>query len=286
MIEITDAEFSLLKDYLFNTSGIAVPADKRYLFVTRLSDFLGEIGCDNFSQFYVRLTKAEDPELFKRLVEAMTTNETSFYRDGHPFDTLRHMILPELAEQRTGQSRLIRPRLRIWSVGCSTGEEPYTIAMCVHDWLSRQKRYQARDISILAVDLSRRVLNHARRAIYEPGRAKKRLPFGFAERYFTVTDDGLEVNKEVRSMVFFSETNLADPLDILGTFDLIFCRNVIIYFAPKLKVRILEDFHRMLNPGGVMMLGASESIYKLSTRFEPVQNQATTYYRKKEQTSG
>ena len=135
MIEITDAEFTLLKDYLYNTSGIAVPVDKRYLFVTRLSDFLTEIGCDNFSQFYVRLTKGDDPELFKRLVEAMTTNETSFYRDGHPFDTLRHRILPELADRRGGESRLISPRLRIWSVGCSTGEEPYTIAMCVHDWL-------------------------------------------------------------------------------------------------------------------------------------------------------
>jgi len=281
LIEISDNEFGLLKDYLGSVCGIDVPSDKRYLFVTRLAELLAELGCSSFSDLYRRLTVRDDHQLRTCLVEAMTTNETSFYRDQHPFVAMSSTILPELARRRSAKVRGVPPRIRIWSVGCSTGEEPFSIAISVHEWLARQQRFSPGDVSIVAGDISKRVLAHARRGIYAAGRLDK-LPLDLRGRYFRPVADGYLVREDIRAMVYFAELNLIDTLEQLGFFDVVFCRNVMIYFSVALKVKVLAQLCRMLHPGGVLVMGASENLYGLSDALRPMSVGQTTYYRKED----
>jgi chemotaxis protein methyltransferase CheR len=280
MIPINDAEFELLKDYLHTVCGIDIPPEKRYLFVTRLTTLLSEMGCANFSQFYRRVNEKNEAELRVRLVESMTTNETSFFRDEHPFETLQKKILPAIARKRVESVRYTRPRIRIWSVGCASGEEPYSIAISVFEWLEGQEGFARSDVSILAVDIYSDLIRNAQQATYDPDRIRKSLPPGIEEKYFRKRRFGVTVREDVRAMVSFAELNLSETFDHLGYFDVIFCRNVMIYFSIDLKKRIVEQFHKMLQPGGVLLMGASESLYHLSDRFRVVHEGQTTYYLK------
>jgi len=276
-VAITDSEFARLKDYLSLQCGIDVPPEKRYLFVTRLADCLESHGMRSFSELHDRLTAGRDVGLHCRLIEAMTTNETSFFRDGHPFATLAREILPTLARRREEESRYTPPRLRIWCAGCSTGEEPYGVAMTVFDWLSLEKVFTPASVTILASDISRRALATARRGAY----TRKQLgdfPARQRMEYLRETGDRYVIHPDVRAMVYFAEVNLAKDFRQLGFFDVIFCRNVIIYFALDLRRRILARFHEMLNPGGVLLVGASESLYQLHDGFRHVHAGPTTYY--------
>ncbi len=277
MIGITDDEFSQLKDYLHRACGIDVPPAKRYLFETRLSGFLDGLGCKDFSEFYERLMGPSGAVLDKGLIEAMTTNETSFFRDGHPFEMLERELLPELAQRRREEIG-DEARLRFLSAGCSTGEEPYSIAMVLSDWLESQEELTRDDVSVLAVDVSRSVLDHARAAVYAKERVGKDLPARFFRRHLEEADGGYRVVQEVRTLVSFAELSLSTGFEFLGMFDVIFCRNVVIYFSPELRQRILRGFHRMLLPGGALVLGASESTYGITGAFSAVHAGRSTWY--------
>jgi chemotaxis protein methyltransferase CheR len=277
-VKISDAEFDLLKDYLLRKCGIDVPPQKRYLFVTRLGTCLEKNGIGSFSELYLRLAKAEDDKLDAQLIEAMTTPETAFFRDGHPFAALERRILPALADRKAGRSHFALPRLRLWSAGCCTGEEPYSMSICVKNWLATQTRFTQANVSILASDISQGALDHARRGVYSDAQVSNGVPERHREEYFRNGTGGWRVREDLRAMVYFSEVNLSRDFAHLGTFDLIFCRNVIIYFAMDLRRRIIDAFHDMLTPGGVLLLGASESLYQLSSRFESVHVGPTTYY--------
>ncbi len=279
-MEISQDEFALLKSYLHDACGIDVPPEKRYLFVTRLGSLLADINCNSFSELYHRINSGRDLWLRARLIEAMTTNETSFFRDGHPFQTLRNRVLPLLAERRRAESSFA-PRLRTWSVGCSTGEEPYSIAIILSEWLRSQRAFTRNEVSVVATDISAKALSTARRALYSESRLASRLPEGYRQSYFRPLGKDWMVQDEIRAMVLFNELNLAEPFEHLGCFDVIFCRNVIIYFSLDLKRRIVEQFYRMLQPGGVLFMGASENLYNLSSAFETRYEGQTIYYVKK-----
>jgi len=283
MIEINDTEFSLLKEYVSQVCGIDIPPEKKYLFRTRLSAFLSQENCRSFSEFYNRLTTSNDKILERQLVQAMTTHETSFFRDSHPFDALTHRILPDAAARRLTGPGKRQKRLRILSCGCSSGQEPYSIAICVSEWLATQKNFQAKDITILGVDISKRVLVQAARGMYAETELGKALPSRLKSRYFSQEGSQWMLDPEVRNMVNFAELNLVDNFAFIGRFDIIFCRNVIIYFSLKLKRHIVLQFHQMLNPGAVLMLGASESLYMLSDDFSAVHCGPTTYYTPKQE---
>ncbi len=277
MTQINDIEFSLLRGYLLEACGIDVTPEKRYLFATRLGVLLGELGCASFSELYNRLRHRDDPVLRKRLVEAMTTHETGFFRDLHPFDNLERFLLPELARRRAEKS-MLPPRLRLLSVGCSTGEEPYSLAICLDRWLRGQSSLTRNDVSVMAVDISRAVLDIARQGVYDEDRLRG-LPASTRQDYLRRTPQGKwAVRQDVRALVTFGEANLAESLDHLGSFDVIFCRNVIIYFSLELKKTILRRFYQMLNDGGVLVLGASENLYKLSGDFTTRHLDRTTCY--------
>lgn len=279
MIEINDLEFMLLRQYVEHLCGIEVPVQKRYLFTTNLRNFLEAEHCGSFSELYNRLATAHDRLLERRLVQAMTNHESSFFRDMHPYTTFRHQLLPALACRRQREAvNGSPPRLRFLSCGCSAGQEPYSIAICVSDWLENQKTYAGHQIGIVGSDVSAAILARAAAASFSAADLGPYLPKAYRDRYFKSQGDRWLLNQDIRSMVLFAELNLAGDFSYVGRFDAIFCRNVIIYFSIAAKRRILETFRSMLRPGGFLILGASESVYKLTDAFRPVHEGPTTYY--------
>ncbi|MHC4870628.1 MAG: CheR family methyltransferase [Planctomycetota bacterium] len=279
MVEINSDEFSLLTNYLLDTWGIDITEDKKYLLHTRLSGFLANENCTTFGEFYRKLRAPENLDLDKRLIEEMTTNETSFFRDQHPFETLIDCIMPGIVKKKNENISYLPPKIRIWSAGCSTGQEAYTIAIVLHRWLAESGHNLTMDnFSILATDISGRVLNRAKEGVYAEGEFDDRLPEYFKRDYFEKAEDRYRIVSDIKKHVVFSEVNLAQPIESLGCFDVILCRNVIIYFSKDLKGKIIDQFYNMLNPSGVLMLGASESLYMLSDKFSAEHNGQTIYY--------
>ncbi len=278
MVDINDNEFSLLKMLLSKICGIDIPPEKRYLFETRLGSFLQQQGFLSFSQLYSSLLTDEDRLLQREFVQAMTTHESSFFRDSHPFDWFQQKLLPQLAARRLEEAKYLPPRIRMLSAGCSAGQEAYSLAMCILEWLSTQDRYRINDISIVGADVSRRVLEKASQGVYGDNDLGTTIPHRFRSKYLVRQDRQWKVAEDVCAMVSFAEINLAQPFSFFGKFDVILCRNVIIYFSVTLKQRILRQFCQMLNPGGVLLLGASESIYPPSGDFTAVHDGPTTYY--------
>jgi chemotaxis protein methyltransferase CheR len=280
VIGINDVEFDLLRGYLCETCGIAVPPEKRYLFATRLTPLLDSTGCKSFSDFFNLLRTDGSLALRTRLVEAMTTNETSFFRDGHPFEALRRHVLPEVAGRRRRETRYTPLRIRVLCAGCSTGEEAYSVGICFMEWQAEQsdRAFAMNNLSVVATDISRAVLDRARQGVYDPSRLRAQLPPNLVSTYFVPTHQGFRVRPDLQALITFSQHNLAEPLEGLGCFDIILCRNVIIYFSPELKRSILAQFHRMLLPGGALLLGASESLYQLSDSFQQRHVGATILY--------
>lgn len=281
MIEISDTEFAVLKEHLSRVSGIEVPPEKRYLFKTRLSELLAAEGCPNFSVFYTRLTTETNGLLERELVMAMTTHETGFFRDRHPFECLQQKLLPTLARQRLPANGKRPFRLRILSCGCSSGQEPYSIAICVREWLACQSQLSECEVTVVGLDISRRILERAIRGVYTNAELGALVSPYLKSRYFVDRHGRWEVAEELRKMVRFAEVNLSESFGYIGQFDIIFCRNVIIYFALDLKKKIIQQFRNMLNPGGVLFVGASESLYPLTNEFVAVHEGPTIYYQPK-----
>ena len=278
MIDISDNEFNQLKEHLNRICGIDIPAEKSYLFNTRLKELLVGDECKTFAELCQRLQAGNDRLLQRRFVQAMTTHESSFFRDHHPFETLQRHVLPIIAAQQFSKPSLLAPRIRILSSGCSAGQESYSIGISVHEWLSAQKHFSANEINIVGIDISSQALAKATRAVYSEFEIGRFLPRQLLPKYFKNAKGQWEVIEEIRRMVSFAEVNLADNFGYIGTFDIIFCRNVIIYFSQELKQRIISQFRRMLNPGGVLFLGACESLYGLSKEFRAVHEGEATYY--------
>ncbi len=281
MIEINDREFKLLKEHLYRISGIDVPQNKQYLFNTRLAKYLEEQGCKSFSDFYNRLVVAKDDVLQRHFIQEMTTHESSFVRDINPFLIFEKKILPKMGKQKIAEAKFMPPTIKILSAGCSLGQEPYSIAMIVHKWLGTQKVFCKEFVSITAVDISRKILERAKKGIYLDNEIGKGISPEFMEGYFTRQGGHWAVKSIIKSMVNFKELNLAEPFTFIGTFDVIFCRNVIIYFPIELKKRIIRQFYEMLNPAGVFIMGASESIYNISDDFVTIHEGSSIYYIRK-----
>ena len=278
MIDITDNEFSLLRSYLCKVCGIEVPPDKRYLFETRLNNLFVEEGYRSFSELHEHLSAAKDRRLQRKLVEAMTTHESSFFRDLHPFKFLKEEFLPRVARQRAQEAMYLPPHLRILSAGCGLGQEAYSIAMCVRDWLTSQEDFAEENVSILGIDVSSRVLDLAKKGVYTQQEMGTSLSPHFRCRHFRPKGGAWELSPQIRDMVSFLQVNLSEPFEHLGKFDLIFCRNVIIYFSTDLKLEVLRQFRRMLRADGALIMGASESIYMLSHEFRVVNEGPTICY--------
>lgn len=282
LIEINEEEFVKLKNYLHDSCGIEVPVEKSYLFKTRLTGILDEYQYGSYNEFYDNLIHDQNGELQRKLIEVMTTNETSFFRDGHPFELFSTTLLSYLMERKKEHSSLFSPRLTIWSAACSTGQEPYSLAILINEWLASQPNLTPANISILATDISDEVLTKARNGIYTEQEIQKGMKKAYKLKYFTQTDTGWAINNSIKKMVTFKSLNLSRPfLDTIAPCDMIFCRNVIIYFSVEIKKAIIEQFHKLLSPDGILVLGASENLYRLSDKYESETKGSSIYYRAK-----
>jgi chemotaxis protein methyltransferase CheR len=261
-ITMNDEEFRLIRDIIYSHCGLFFDNDTKYLLEKRLSRRVQMFNLQCFKEYYhfLKYDRKKDQEL-SDLMDILTTNETYFFREAFQLKALTEEILPELKlrkEQRGEKS------LRIWSAGCSTGEEPYTIAMLIME----MDCFRGWRVEIIGTDISHRVLQQSRKAVY--GKSSFRTTEErYVKRFFQEQEGGFRVNDEVRELVTISHLNLFDQnrLALLGKMDVIFCRNVIIYFDQAAKKRIIESFYRMLQEGGYLLLGHSESLMNVSTAF-------------------
>jgi chemotaxis protein methyltransferase CheR len=278
MADITDIEFSLLRTYLKEASGIDIPETKRYLFLTRLGAFMEAQKCVTFSELHARLTTAQDNTLKLSFIQEMTIHESSFFRDTYPFTILEKHLLTTLADTRCANASYLPPRIRIFSSGCSLGQEPYSIAMTIKAWLETYKKFKLENITILAGDISEKILTKARQGYYTDMEMGSKIPPSYLKKYFTKEKGGFRVSDEIKSMVRFTALNLSESFLHLGKFDIVFCRNVIIYFPIPLKQKILRQFHELIQSDGALFIGSSETLYELSTDFNTIEKPEGRYY--------
>lgn len=272
---ITEVEFRLLRDYIELQCGIALTEDKAYLVETRLAGLLAETGSPDFGSFYRLAQSGTLPGLKEKIVDAMTTNETLWFRDGHPFRILREKLLPELGEQLRANRRF---RIRIWSAASSTGQEPYSIAMEVLEYCRRTPGLNPDQFEILATDISPSALFLAKAARYDNAAIGRGLPEDMKARYFTQSGPVWSVNDEVKRLVTLKKFNLQEPLGPLGKFDIVFCRYVTIYFADAFKRRIYEGIAQLLAPEGYLIISAVENLSTFANEFQNLSHGGGTYY--------
>lgn len=292
-MDLSPAEFEHLRKLVHELCGILVPDEKTYLIQQRLMPVAKEAGCESFAAFIKTLPTLNSDHMRSRVVEAITTNETSWFRDKHPWEALREEVLPVLFERvlerrlRVGaQSQ--GGRVRIWSCAASTGQEAYSLAILIRSLL---KSYQSKGLNldhveILATDISSEVLARAVRGRYTTLEVNRGLDAPVRDEFFLETSEGWELQESIRDMVEFKRLNLMQPFHALGTFDLILCRNVMIYFDEDLRRQIVGQFHQMLNPEGLLLLGAAESLFCVSDAFQSVRLGKSMFYRKREANTG
>jgi len=276
-VKITDQEFVQLRDFIYEKSGIFVDEKRKYLFESRFSRRLAELGLTSFADYtkFLKFDRKKDQELNK-LFELVTTNETSFYRDIRQLEAFRDNVLKEKLDEQRAAGKL---ELNIWSAGCSSGEEPYTLSMMLHEVLRMEiSRWK---INITAVDLSPAMIEHAKAGVYKDY-SFKTMPEGLKSRYFTKEGDTWKIKQPVTRLVNFQQMNLNDALSLkrIPRSHIVFCRNVIIYFDMEMKRRAVSAFYDNLLPGGYMMLGHSETLHKISGTFKPVYHTGAIAYKK------
>jgi len=264
---VTPSDYEFLRKLLKERSGLDLSSDKQYLVESRLIPLARRAGMPGIGELVAKIKGGADA-LTSEVVEAMTTNETFFFRDRIPFDHLRETILPALL-----QARASRRSLRIWCAASSTGQEPYSVAMCVKEFAA----LAGWRVEIVATDLSQEVLEKSRAGIYSQFEVQRGLPIQLLVKYFIQTGELWQLNADIRAMVQHRQLNLLQDFSQLGTFDVIFCRNVLIYFDQDTKVGVFDRLSRMLEPDGVLLLGAAESVVGISDAFKPYPDRRGVY---------
>ena len=276
-LQISDEEFLLLRDFIYQQCGIFIAENRKYLVENRLSNRIKELNLKSYNEYYnfLRFDGSRKQELNK-LFEVVTTNETSFFRNPPQLEVFQRVVLGEALEQcrRSGQKKL-----RIWSAGCSTGEEPYTLAIILHETLKNDIGNW--DIKITANDLSEAVLAAARRGIYNEY-ALRTTPKELVDKYFHKDGNVYKLDAALKRLVSFGQINLSDKeqLKRVEKSQIVFCRNVIIYFDDDMKRKVINAFYDNLQPNGVLLIGHSESLHNISRAFQLEHHKGTILYRK------
>jgi chemotaxis protein methyltransferase CheR len=265
---VTSPDYEYLRKILKERSGLDLSADKQYLVESRLVPLARKAGLPGIPELVAKM-KGDADRLTADVVEAMTTNETFFFRDKIPFDHLRDTILPALM-----QTRASRKLVRIWSAASSTGQEPYSIAMCLKEKAAQLAGWR---FEIVATDLSQEVLEKSKAGIYSQFEVQRGLPIQLLVKYFTQTGELWQINADIRGMVQHRPLNLLQDFSHLGKFDVIFCRNVLIYFDQETKISIFERMHKVIEPDGMLMLGAAESVVGITDAFRPYPDKRGLY---------
>jgi len=257
---VTPPDYEYLRKLLKDRSGLDLSADKQYLIESRLLPLSRKSGLAGIGEL-VQKMKGGSADIITQVVEAMTTNETFFFRDKVPFDHFRDSIMPEILQARTS-----RKTLRIWCAAGSTGQEPYSLAMCLKEMGAALSGWR---VEILATDLSQEVLEKSRAGIYSQFEVQRGLPIQMLVKYFKQTGELWQINADIRAMVQHRQLNLLHDFSQLGVFDVIFCRNVLIYFDQDTKINIFSRLAKTTEPDGFLVLGAAETVVGLTDVFKP-----------------
>ena len=266
---MTPLEYDFLRKSLKERSGLVLSADKQYLVESRLLPVARRAGLGSLSELVLALKRAGGEALMTAVVEAMTTNETFFFRDKTPFEHFRATVMPVLLAARQS-SRSIR----IWCAAASTGQEPYSLAMCLKEMAGEVAGWR---IEIVATDLSNEVLEKARAGIYSQFEVQRGLPIQLLIKYFTQLGETWQIAPEIRAMVKYEQLNLLAPFSHLRPFDLILCRNVLIYFDQETKIALLDRLARVIASDGYLVLGAAETVVGLTDSFKSVAERRGLY---------
>ncbi|MCF4128641.1 CheR family methyltransferase [Methylobacterium sp. SyP6R] len=258
---MTETEFDFLRLYLKQRSGLALTAEKRYLVESRLSPVCRRFNLAGLPELVGCLRLARDSAIERAVVEAMTTNETFFFRDRTPFDLFRDVLLPGALTARANQRRL-----RIWCAAASTGQEPYSLAMMLAEAAARLAGWR---VEIVATDLSTEVLEKAKLGLYNQFEVQRGLPVQLMLKHFTQVGEQWRIAEPLRQMVDFRPLNLLQPFEQLGTFDIVYCRNVLIYFDTATKADVLRRIADQLAPDGAVLLGAAETVIGITESLMP-----------------
>src|SRR5450631_1289510 len=265
---MNQADYEYLRKLLKDHSGLDLSADKQYLIESRLLPLARKLGMSDISEVVQKL-KGGSSSLVTQVVEAMTTNETFFFRDKAPFDHFRDAIMKEILQARVG-----RKSVRIWCAAGSTGQEPYSLAMCVKEMGARLNGWR---VEILATDISQEVLEKSKAGVYSQFEVQRGLPIQMLVKYFKQNGDLWQINSDIRAMVQHRQFNLLHEFPQLGTFDIVFCRNVLIYFDQDAKINIFARLAKAMERDGFLVLGAAETVVGLTDVFKPFPDRRGLY---------
>jgi chemotaxis protein methyltransferase CheR len=272
-IKISQDEIKLLAKYIYSISGINIELSKAYLLETRLGRFLQAENCVSYSDFCQKAKNDSSKRLEKLIIDAITTNETLFFRDTGPFELLKHKILPEIIDRRS--STLTGKKIRIWSSACSTGQEVFSIAIVLTELLGRGHSY---NVQLLGTDLSDAAIKQASYGTYNKFEIERGLPRERLQRYFLPNGAEWKIKDEIRSIVSFRKMNLMQPFTGMGKFDIIFCRNVAIYFTLEDRKKLFDKIADALEPQGFLIIGSTESLTGVCPRFVPKRHLKSIFY--------
>ncbi|MCB0283015.1 MAG: protein-glutamate O-methyltransferase CheR [Calditrichae bacterium] len=275
MQKITPSELGVLTKYIKEKSGISLDGSKAYLIESRLSPLLQEYNYKNYSELYFKAKV--DPRISTKLVDAITTNETFWFRDNTPFQLLKHKIIPDHIDRVTENS-IGSPSLKIWSAACSTGQEVYSIAIILKELLGDFSRWR---ISLTGTDISDAAIAQSSYGCYNKVELSRGLNEAQLQRYFNMNGTKARIKDEIRYIANFKKLNLLEPFDFMGKYDIILCRNVAIYFDLEDRKKLFDRLAKQLNPSGALIIGSTESLFGVSHLYERKMYMNSVFYQVK-----
>lgn len=273
-MNLSSVEIAEVSTLVMDLCGIFLDESKGYLIESRLGPLASEFGCITYTELVRKAKVQRDKQLLSKIIDAITTNETLFFRDGSPFEALQFKALPELLDAKSKTA--FPQRVRIWSAACSTGQEVYSLAMTLYELIPNIHQW---DVQVLGTDISDAALSQASSGIYSAFEIERGMKPALLSRYFTRHGNGYKVKDELRSLCSFQRQNLQEPFKVAGPFDIIFCRNVVIYFTPTARRDIFTRLAASLQSEGYLFVGSAESLSDLGPRFQPHHHCRSVFYR-------
>ncbi|MBS1872266.1 MAG: protein-glutamate O-methyltransferase CheR [Acidobacteria bacterium] len=280
MIRLNPTELKAVSDYVYSICAVSLDQSKGYLIEGRLAHIVDELRLPSYGQLIARARTDASGALNRRIIDSITTNETLFFRDTAPFDALRHKVIPDLIDRRTRANS--NAPIRIWSAACSTGQEIYTIGIVLKELLGNPVKY---NIRLLGTDISDQAVQRASRGVYSSVEMARGMPPNLRDRYFIRRDDNWQIADEIRGLASFRHANLMNDFSALGRFDIVFCRNVAIYFTDQDRANLFRRIERSLERGGYLFIGAMESLSGPDSPFDSERHVRAVIYRPKVRSS-
>ncbi|PQO33844.1 CheR family methyltransferase [Blastopirellula marina] len=273
-MSLTTGDIDAVCDLVNDLCGICLDSSKSYLIESRLGQIVEKHGCQNYSELVRKVRLGVDHQLTNQFVDAITTNETLFFRDNYLFEAFRHKALPELIDAR--ERTAFPKRVRIWSAACSTGQEPYSLAMTISELIPDVQHW---DIQITATDISDAAIAKASRGVYAKHEIERGVSPERLQRFFYPEGTGWRIRDEIRTMVSFGRKNLMEPLGQTSRYDMVFCRNVAIYFTREVRQDLFRRIAQTMVSDGYLFVGAQEFLADVGPNFTPHQHCRGTFYR-------